>query len=535
VSSDRITGNSPRRTPPPEKEGRPVPQELAGLLRENEALTAQLALAREEATRLAKELENVRRSAYWKIMIRFTSQSWLKRAWLVIPERTRHGIKGILSGSSPPQDLPAADEGTGPQGASADRPLKAPDVVPNTPAARHSGGSRIRSAPVVTMNWSEVPEKLLSFFQWADRQSVPEIVMFVSGVKFLDNEGQRSTQMARELLAAGNIVLMVYFRWPNECSDPVPVARDPRIFQLPLDLLDICRKTILSFDFQGNARRTCLIEFPHPETFQLVNELNATGWHTVYDIIDDWEEFHREGAAPWYVAGIEEYLCHNVGSLTAVVPALVDKVNAKYPDRHVHLVPNGVSPETFDRSSSPLPLETGDLTVGYFGYLSDAWFDWDLLLDTAEERPNWVFHIIGYGNHPVREIPANVHLHGKVNHERLYSYAASWDVGVVPFKESNLSRGADPIKVYEYLAMGLPVVVTGIPHLGGYPGVLVAPSREEFMKTLETASSIPFPVDRVATFLESCTWQQRALALLECPADGDLLTWCKPVPFGGPR
>jgi len=477
-------------------------RDLAELRRERDELASQLALAREEISRLAVELDTMQQSPYWKAMTRFTSLGWLKRTWLAIPEGLRHRIKATLSGSPPPPPPGDQDEETG-EGAAA-------------------GGS---PPPRSSMTNAEAPGRFRDFLDRLGREGIHDLVLFVSGVKFVENEGQRGTQMARELLASGSAVVMTYFRWPREQSDPVPVSQESRVFQLPLDLMDRCRNTILSFDPGPPMRRTCIIEFPHPEAFQLVNELNAAGWHTVYDIIDDWEEFHDKGAAPWYEPAVEDYLCLNAGSLTAVVPKLVEKFRGRTAGREIHLVPNGVSPASFDMELPPVPQERGDLTVGYFGYLSTAWFDWDLLLDTAESRPTWQFHIIGYGDHPGREIPPNLHMHGKVDHERLHSYACSWDVGIVPFKESDLSRGADPIKVYEYLSMGLPVVVTGIPHLRDYPGVRVAGPGDDFAQVLEEAASASFPSEDVSVFHESCTWHRRALALLECPVDARLPEW----------
>jgi len=478
-------------------------QELVRLRLERDELAGQLALVREEASRAVQELDALRASPYWRLMTRFTSLGWLKRLWLLIPNPLRQGLKRLLSGTPVQPALPV--------------PAGSP------PALEESGGSDVPARP--PLRNAEVPQGLRSFFDGCHRLGVNEIVMFVSGVKFLENEGQRGTQMARELLASGAAVLMVFFRWPEEQADPVPLSDNPLLFHLPLDLLDSCRNELFSFEPPAGARKTCIIEFPHPETFQLVNELNAARWHTVYDIIDDWEEFHREGAAPWYEPEVEDFLCLNAGSLTAVVPKLVSKIQSRHPARRVRLVPNGVSPASFHMDLPPLPLEKGELTAGYFGYLSRAWFDWELILDIARRRPGWELHIVGYGEKPDGEIPSNIHLHGKVDHERLYSFAATWDVGIVPFKESDLSRGADPIKVYEYLAMGLPVVVTGIPHLQEYPGVFVAPSRHAFAATLSEAVETPFPREAVAAFLDSCTWYQRALALLDAPVDARLPEW----------
>jgi hypothetical protein len=205
--------------------------------------------------------------------------------------------------------------------------------------------------------------------------------------------------------------------------------------------------------------------------------------------------------------------------VTAIVPLLKEKVASWLPGRQVTIVPNGVSPESFDLSVARKELPRGEVTVGYFGYLAQAWFDWQLVADTARAKPSWVFHIIGYGEEPAAELPDNVHLLGKVPHHLLFAFSQNWDVGIVPFKPTTLSKGADPIKVYEYLTLGLPVVAADIPHLREYPGVFVASSAEEFLTHLETAAGQPFPEIEVDAFLEKATWLQRGLSLLEVPHD----------------
>lgn len=477
-------------------------RELTKMRQEREELVTQLEAAEDQARRASEELESIWQSTYWKLMTRLTNQRWLSRLWLVIPDRVRRWAKTLLSADS---RLPGPEQQLENRGA-----------LTAVPEGSKSPGS---------MTNAEVLGRVRSFLEGVSRRSVPDLVMFVSGVKYLENEGQRSTQMARELVASGSAVLMVYFRWPSEQTDPVPLSDNPNLFHLPLDLLDKCRDEILSSDFKEVPRRTCIIEFPHPESFQLVNELNATGWHTVYDIIDDWEAFHARGAAVWYEPAVEKYLCLNAGSLTAVVPKLVRRIETRYPNRVIHLVPNGVSITSFETNAAAVPIAQGQVTLGYFGYLSNAWFDWDLILETARARPNWELHIIGYGDQPSSAIPANVHLHGKVDHSLLYAFASSWDVAVVPFKDSELSRGADPIKVYEYLAMHLPVVVTGIPHLADYPGVLVAEPRDNFVGQIELAAASPFPEEAVAAFLRACSWRQRARAILTSPVDATLPLW----------
>jgi Glycosyl transferases group 1 len=106
-----------------------------------------------------------------------------------------------------------------------------------------------------------------------------------------------------------------------------------------------------------------------------------------------------------------------------------------------------------------------------------------------------------------------VHLHGRVRHEELSEHAARWDVAMIPFLPGPLADTVDPIKVYEYLALGLPVVATGLPHLASVPGVWLA-ERGSLESALQRAAGQPLDLESVDGFLQGATWQRRVDDLL---------------------
>ncbi len=190
------------------------------------------------------------------------------------------------------------------------------------------------------------------------------------------------------------------------------------------------------------------------------------------------------------LGGVREHLLHTVDAVFTVNGHLAATIARRGHD-DVSVNSNGLRTgiECFDQAAS---LDRGEVTAGYFGYLSDAWFDWNLVVKAAELRPGWRCYLIGYGEDArhLDDLPPNVVFLGKMPQRDLARYAANWDVAIVPFKESELAAGADPIKIYEYLAMGLPVVVTGV---FGPPGaeawVHRATTVDEFASLLETAAA----------------------------------------------
>jgi len=180
------------------------------------------------------------------------------------------------------------------------------------------------------------------------------------------------------------------------------------------------------------------------------------------------------------------------------------------------VVPNGARPG-IEQVAEPVDLPRGEITLGYFGHLTQAWFDWDLVRSVAAEQPDWRIHLVGYGQDATGRLPPNVVLHGKVPRNELASYAANWDVGIIPFRRSPLAASADPIKLYEYLALGLPVVTTGVMPPPGADGLVVRAENEGSFtaEVIRAAASAPQEVKRRKDFAAGCLWEKRVDQLLE--------------------
>ncbi len=250
--------------------------------------------------------------------------------------------------------------------------------------------------------------------------------------------------------------------------------------------------------------------------------MNAEGWVTVYDVLDDWAEFHRVGQAVWYDEPFERHLIVATDAVFAINDFLAGRIR-ELGGEDTGIVGNGLKLGLEVVREERL-LERGEVTVGYFGYLAGAWFDWELIAEAARRRPSWRFYLIGYGGSPEGvELPANVALLGKKPQGELAAFAANWDVAIIPFKPDRLAAGADPIKTYEYLAMGLPVVATGVyPPAGGEAFVSRAEGAEAFLEELARAAARSREgVQARQDYAASCTWAARLDALLSAVERGD--------------
>ena len=225
----------------------------------------------------------------------------------------------------------------------------------------------------------------------------------------------------------------------------------------------------------AGLERTFMMEFPHPALLEVVNYANAFGWKTVY------RRHRRLGRIPSMRAGVL------VRPRFRVVP------DAKRRSRHHHLPKNcsGNWPPT-SRSDAiccrtPSKIgprraatrRSGEKRRKNHDRLFRP-FDFVLVRLAAGRRSGEKTSRTGLSrssatgmDQKIESLPNLVHL-GKVEHSQLPAYAKHWDVAMIPFKPSRLSEAVDPIKIYEYIALGLPTVVTGMPHLASYPGVFTA-------------------------------------------------------------
>ena len=128
--------------------------------------------------------------------------------------------------------------------------------------------------------------------------------------------------------------------------------------------------------------------------------------------------------------------------------------------------------------------------IGYFGAIEPWLVDQDLIKRASRERPDWNWIFIGNKSRGLEiENLANVHFLPPVSYQELPSYAAGFDVCVLPWNtEVEFTSYGSAIKVREYLASGKPVVISPLPEYESMSDVLrIARSRGQFLEMVEDA------------------------------------------------
>jgi glycosyltransferase involved in cell wall biosynthesis len=157
------------------------------------------------------------------------------------------------------------------------------------------------------------------------------------------------------------------------------------------------------------------------------------------------------------------------------------------------LVTHGVDYEHFRRATdeaTPVAPELRDLPrpiLGFHGLIAD-WVDLPLLGELARMRPQWSIVLVGRGDTDLSPIQglSNVHVLGHRPYERLPEYLRGFDIALLPFVVNELTMAANPLKLREYLAAGLPVVAAPLPEIARFEGLVsLASTAQEYSQKIE--------------------------------------------------
>ena len=128
----------------------------------------------------------------------------------------------------------------------------------------------------------------------------------------------------------------------------------------------------------------------------------------------------------------------------------------------IEIVSNAAPPLDFINAKTVPGISHPSLV--YAGTI-DAWFDWNSVLALARRHPEWSLEFVGPVFARPPEPPGNIHLHGPVPHETVANWLVSADILLIPFVRNRLVDAVDPVKMYEYLAAGKPIVSSWWPLL----------------------------------------------------------------------
>jgi glycosyltransferase involved in cell wall biosynthesis len=230
-----------------------------------------------------------------------------------------------------------------------------------------------------------------------------------------------------------------------------------------------------------------------PQAEVLLDRLEFS--HVLYYTDDDYPAKAGIDADSFLAA--ERRFAPRADVILASAPELVIRMRAL--NHNVLYAPNVADTRLFARALEPGPLdaELAQLPrprIVFVGAILAAKIDIDLVVQLARLRPGWSFAFVGpvgpgdprTNIDALRQLP-NVHLLGYRPYEQLPEVLRGADATIVPYLLDGEMRSVFPMKTYEYLAAGLPVVSTPLETLEDVPEVLKAGTAEEFAARLHEA------------------------------------------------
>lgn len=223
------------------------------------------------------------------------------------------------------------------------------------------------------------------------------------------------------------------------------------------------------------------------------------GVRVIYDYIDEIDAAVSRDTIPESHLQAHEALLQDESIYCVTSARALLKEVEGHRERRVALVTNGVDVRRFhvQRDMSALKgrlrriCAAGRPIVGYYGALA-SWVDYELIEQLARDRPQYEFVLIGpdydgSSDRLLRQNIANLAIMPPVSYDDLPRYAAWFDVCFIPFRLNEITHSTSPLKLFEYMALGRPIVSTPIQEARYYETVMLGETEDAFADMIDRA------------------------------------------------
>ncbi|MCS2161494.1 hypothetical protein MUU47_10265 [Scandinavium sp. H11S7] len=208
----------------------------------------------------------------------------------------------------------------------------------------------------------------------------------------------------------------------------------------------------------GDQKAILVVGKPSILSLEVIN--NVVFSNVIADVMDDYPHFFK-GKARESVSNLLSKLLNKVNVSMFSSTGLLKKYSNVTNDSV--LVMNACS-ETFYSNLKDNEVDKGfsltnTITYGYVGSVA-KWFDWQFIEKLAVNRPNSKIVIVGPLYVKPDTVPDNVIIKSAIDYKDIPSLIRTFTYGIIPFQINELTESVDPVKYYEYIAAGIPVIST---------------------------------------------------------------------------
>ena len=222
----------------------------------------------------------------------------------------------------------------------------------------------------------------------------------------------------------------------------------------------------------------------------LVGRLGESG--VVYDITDDWTTLTQSPRLTELIRTQDAALCGTADAVIVCSERLRQMKSGVA--RNLHLIPNGVNAALYVNRPDWIPPTAAKWqrpVVGYVGTIHPDRIDVALVVALAREMPQATIALVG-PNHlspqdmaRLGQLP-NIHFTGPVPYVQVPAYLHAFDVCMTPHLVTPFTESLNPIKLWEYLAVGKPIVSTDVAGFRDYPQwVAIASNAAKFAEAIQ--------------------------------------------------
>lgn len=358
------------------------------------------------------------------------------------------------------------------------------------------------------------------------KEKFKAVVVFDSRVGWNIPLFQRSQHMANELTDDGYL----YFYRTSEQFDPhiktVEKLKDRLYlvnmanFALQNAMFDLLK------EYKGHKFLSLYSTDVYLDEQYIKEKYIDNGFKIIYEYIDELSD-EISGHLPDFVYDRHKNIIEDKSNIAVgSADKLIEEIEEIRGKENVAMITNGVQYDHWQYRSNEVPEKLKDIVskgnpiIGYFGALA-KWFDYELLKKVAKERPNYEIVLIGFlydnsfKDSKIDELE-NVHYLGIVDYKELNKYSQYFTISTIPFLLNDITESTSPVKLFEYMAMGHPIVTTDMRECRKYKSVLIGKSHEDFIEKLDFALTLD-KNDEYYNYLKeealANTWKEKAAIL----------------------
>lgn len=233
-----------------------------------------------------------------------------------------------------------------------------------------------------------------------------------------------------------------------------------------------------------------------------LKEYIKSGYKIIYEYIDDLNpQLAGTKELPINIKEKYEYMLKDTENVFVVVTAdeIQKDVISKRGSEKLVFACNGVDYDHFDKLDTNIKLDDEFLSVvaqnkpiiGYYGALA-SWFDYEMVKYLARIKPEYNIVLLGikyddsYDKTNLKEYE-NIYFLGAKEYSVLPNYANHFNVCTIPFLINDITKSTSPLKLFEYMALGKPIITTDMIECRKYKSVMIAKDKEEFVKLVDEA------------------------------------------------